>query len=76
MNTIPTDPISFIIWLINAGIITLTAGEAFDRLRRSIAATAQQEGRDVTPEEQALIKRLEDESDADRRGTNYEGPPE
>lgn len=68
MKPIPTDPIGLIIWLIDLGLVTVSIGEAADRLRTGISATATKEGREVTEEELALIKAVEAESDRRRRG--------
>lgn len=68
MSKLPTDLFGTIIFLIDLGIIAFSIDEATKRLRNGIAATAQREGRDVSDEEDALLKQLEDESDRRRRG--------
>lgn len=66
--TLPTTAVGWIIYLIDLGIIALSIDDATKRLRNGISATAQKEGRDVSDEEENLIKQLEAESDRRRRG--------
>lgn len=65
---LPTTAVGWVIYLIDLGIIALSIDEATKRLRNGISATAHRENRDVSDEEEALIKSLEEESDRRRRG--------
>lgn len=66
--TMPTDPISAAIFVIDILFQGIAALEAFDRLAKGVTAKAQAEGRDVNDAEQALINGLLAESQRRRKG--------
>jgi hypothetical protein len=69
LTKIPTDPIGAALWGITLLIDVLAIPEAYERLKTGIAARAEKEGRDVTPDEEALLDALLDASVKDRDGT-------
>lgn len=52
----PDKILESIVYLISLGIITATEAEAFQQLADGISAKAQNEGRDTTPDEDAVIE--------------------
>jgi len=57
--TMPTDPISLIILGIDLALEGQDILAGYARLSNGISAKAHAEGRDVTPDEMAIIKGLE-----------------
>lgn len=55
IQSIPTDPLGAAIWGLNLGIDLLGVNDAYNALKTGIAAKAQAEGRNVTPEEEAAL---------------------
>lgn len=55
---IPTDPIGLAIYLLSFAIDAVSVPAALTRMASGISATAEKEGRDTTPEEDALIDQL------------------
>lgn len=70
---IPTDPISAAIWGINLLVEVLSIPDAYARLQSGIAARAQAAGRDVTPEEEALLDGMLEASKMVRDGNATDG---
>ena len=65
---IPTDPIGAVLWGVNLAIEALGVQDAYNRIKDGIAARAEKEGRDTTPEEDAVIDAMLEQSKKNRDG--------
>lgn len=65
---IPSDPVEAVIFGMNLALELLSLPADYAKLANGLAARAQAEGRDVTPDEEALLDAMLKASDRARDG--------